>query len=60
MEILNVENISLTYHSLQGETKAIDNLSFKVNKGEFIARNRNECKLSFESEKRKRVEGLVF
>ena len=37
MEILNVENISLTYHSLQGETKAIDNLSFKVNKGEFIA-----------------------
>lgn len=37
MEILNVENISLTYHSIQGETKAIDNLSFKVNKGEFIA-----------------------
>ena len=37
MEILNVENVSLNYHSPQGETKALDNISFKVNKGEFIA-----------------------
>lgn len=37
MEILNIENVSLTYHSTQGETKALDNISFNVNKGEFIA-----------------------
>lgn len=37
MEILNIENVSLNYHSAQGETKALDNISFKVNKGEFIA-----------------------
>ncbi|TCT14618.1 NitT/TauT family transport system ATP-binding protein [Natranaerovirga pectinivora] len=34
---VNVENISYTYHTLSGETKAIDNLSFGINKGEFIS-----------------------
>ena len=34
---LAVENIKLTYQDLHSETKAIDNVSFTVDKGEFIS-----------------------
>lgn len=36
MKLLQVENFSKTYHSINGEVKAIDNISFCLNKGEFI------------------------
>ncbi len=35
--ILTLKNISYAYHSLQGETLALSNVSFEVNEGEFIA-----------------------
>ena len=35
--LLNLENISLIYHTLENETCAIKNLSFWVDKGEFVA-----------------------
>ena len=35
--ILKVDKISYSYHSLQGETKALHNISFEVKQGEFIA-----------------------
>lgn len=35
--ILTLQNISYSYHSLQGETLALSNISFKVFEGEFIA-----------------------
>ena len=34
--ILSVHNLSKTYHTLSGETKAINNISFDINKGDFI------------------------
>jgi NitT/TauT family transport system ATP-binding protein len=34
--VVSLENVSLKYHSLEGETPAINNISFKVNEGEFI------------------------
>lgn len=37
MSLINIYNISLTYHSLKGETPAIDNLNFSIEKGEFIS-----------------------
>lgn len=37
LPIVELKNISLSYHSLAGETLAIDNLSFSVSKGEFIS-----------------------
>ncbi|MGG7058463.1 ABC transporter ATP-binding protein [Clostridium nigeriense] len=37
MSLINISNISLTYHSLKGETPAIDNLNFSIEKGEFIS-----------------------
>ena len=37
MEILNLENVDLIYHSLKGETKALSDINFKVNQGDFIA-----------------------
>jgi len=36
-EILEIKNMSKTYHSLEGETRALDNLSFNVYHGEIIA-----------------------
>jgi len=36
-EILTLQNVSLEYHTKQGETQAINNLSFSVCEGEFIA-----------------------
>jgi len=35
--LLELENISYSYHSLHGETKALDNISFGVREGEFVA-----------------------
>lgn len=36
-KILEVNNLSKIYHSLNNETEAIKNISFDVNKGEFIS-----------------------
>lgn len=36
-EILSFNNVSMTYHTAQGETTAVKNLSFAVNQGEFIS-----------------------
>lgn len=35
--LLELKNIGYSYHSLQGETKAIENISFGVREGEFVA-----------------------
>lgn len=35
--LLSVENVSVYYHTPQGETEAVRNLSFSVGKGEFVA-----------------------
>lgn len=35
--LLTLSNISYSYHELSGETKALENISFDVNPGEFIA-----------------------
>lgn len=35
--LLEIKNLSLTYHSSQGETLAVDNISFNINNGEFVA-----------------------
>lgn len=37
MEILRVENLSKIYGKGQTQVKALDNVSFKVDKGEFVA-----------------------
>lgn len=37
MEILNMDNVSLTYQTVERETKAIENISLSINDGEFIA-----------------------
>lgn len=37
MEILKLENVNLTYHSLKGETEALKNINFNVEDGEFVA-----------------------
>lgn len=37
MSLINLSNISLTYYSLESETKAIENINFSVEKGEFIS-----------------------
>ena len=35
--ILTLEQLSFTYHTLSGETKALENISFQIFPGEFIA-----------------------
>ena len=37
MQVLDLKNVSLTYFSSNGETKAIDSISLSANKGEFIS-----------------------
>ena len=37
MEILRVENLCKTYGKDENKVKALDNVSFSVNKGEFVA-----------------------
>ena len=36
MEILRVENLSKTYGKGENTVKAVDNISFSVEKGEFV------------------------
>lgn len=36
-ELLKIDHVSYHYHNLDGETKALDNISFHVNDGEFLA-----------------------
>ena len=36
-KVIEVQNLSLTYHSKAGETLALDNISFDVKSGEFIS-----------------------
>ena len=37
MPLLSFKNLSYSYHTLSGETKALDSLSFQIFPGEFIA-----------------------
>lgn len=37
MSLLEINNISMNYHSVKGETKALNNINFKVQEGEFIS-----------------------
>lgn len=37
MSILKIKNLKKIYHTKQGETLAVDNFSFNLNEGEFIA-----------------------
>ena len=36
-EVLRFDNVSLCYHTKQGETQAVQNMNFSVNQGEFVA-----------------------
>ncbi|MBQ8657727.1 MAG: ABC transporter ATP-binding protein [Clostridia bacterium] len=36
-EVLRFDNVSMRYHSKQGETVAVEDLSFSVHEGEFVA-----------------------
>ena len=36
-EVLRFENVSMHYHSKQGETVALQDVSFSVTEGEFVA-----------------------
>lgn len=36
-EVLRFENVSMHYHSMQGETVALENVNFAVSEGEFVA-----------------------
>lgn len=35
--ILEIKNLSYTYHTLEGETPALDNISFALKEGEFLS-----------------------
>ena len=37
MKLLEFKNVSKSYHSLNGKTKALENISFTVSEGNFIA-----------------------
>lgn len=37
MELINFDNVSLTYHTAKEETKALNKVAFSVQKGEFVA-----------------------
>ena len=37
MNILNLENVSLNYHSLKGETSALKDITFNVEENEFVS-----------------------
>ena len=34
--LLDVQNVSYTYHSLSGETKALEHLSFQIHFDDFV------------------------
>lgn len=35
--ILEMQHITYSYHTMEGETKALEDVSFSVSEGEFIA-----------------------
>ena len=37
LPLLSLNNLSYSYHTLNGETKALENISFQIDPGEFIA-----------------------
>ncbi|MBE6062377.1 MAG: ABC transporter ATP-binding protein [Clostridium butyricum] len=37
MSLLKIDNISMNYHSVKGETKALENVNFQVEQGEFVS-----------------------
>lgn len=37
LSLLNISNISMNYHSIKGETQALNNVNFEVNDGEFVS-----------------------
>ncbi|MDZ7543291.1 ATP-binding cassette domain-containing protein, partial [Clostridium perfringens] len=37
MSLIDISNISLIYHSLKGETNAIEDLNFSIEKGDFVS-----------------------
>ncbi|MBE6054009.1 MAG: ABC transporter ATP-binding protein [Clostridium sartagoforme] len=37
MSLINISNIGLTYHSINAETRAIDNVNFSIDRGEFVS-----------------------
>ena len=41
-QILNLQHISYTYHTLEGETPALSDISFSLNKGEFAVTDRSQ------------------
>ncbi len=36
-ELLSFQDISFSYHNIEGETRALKNISFTINQGEFVA-----------------------
>ncbi|WP_461816077.1 ATP-binding cassette domain-containing protein, partial [Faecalimonas sp.] len=36
-KILEIKNLSYTYHTLSGETQALKNITFSMEKGEFLS-----------------------
>lgn len=37
MSLLKISDVSMNYHSIKGETQALNNVNFEVNNGEFIS-----------------------
>ena len=37
MKILEVNNLNKTYHTLKSETKTLDDISFSIDRGDFIS-----------------------
>lgn len=37
MSLLKISDVSMNYHSIKGETQALNNVNFEVNQGEFIS-----------------------
>ena len=36
-QIFEIKNLSFSYHTLTGETKVLNHISFSVNEGEFVS-----------------------
>lgn len=36
-QLLNIQNLSYAYHTLQGETKVLEHVNFSIEEGEFVA-----------------------
>ena len=45
-QILSLEHISLSYHTMKGETPALCDLTFSVTPGEFVALDRKSTRLN--------------